>query len=170
MRIHKSYIFGFFVVLLLASSFGCATPFKPISAPGGFEEERLAADRYEVFFQGNGYTSMRRAQDFALLRAAVLCEREGFEFFVLTDQDSWESVRRTYTPEDEIEVRSVERKGSAPQVQSISGDASEENVSRKPRVRLFVQFFTEPPEGNQQVFRSVEVQAQISQQYGIDLD
>ena len=39
-------------------------------------------------FQGNGYTSAERAQDFALLRAAESSLGRGFKYFALLDETS----------------------------------------------------------------------------------
>ncbi len=63
------------VFLLLASVFslwflsGCATSYQQRGFAGGYSETQLAPDVFRVNFEGNGYTSSERAQDFALLRA-----------------------------------------------------------------------------------------------------
>ncbi len=80
------------VLLLFASGFslwflsGCATSYQQKGFTGGYSETQLAPDVFRVNFQGNGYTSSERAQDFALLRAAELSLERGFRYFALLDE------------------------------------------------------------------------------------
>jgi len=82
------------VLLLFASGFslwflsGCATSYHQKGFTGGYSETQLAPDVFRVNFQGNGYTSSERAQDFALLRAAELSLERGFRYFALLDETS----------------------------------------------------------------------------------
>jgi hypothetical protein len=82
------------LALLLASGFslwvlsGCATSYQQKGFTGGYSETQLAPDVFRVNFQGNGYTSSERAQDFALLRAAELSLERGFKYFALLDETS----------------------------------------------------------------------------------
>jgi hypothetical protein len=43
---------------------GCATPYQPMGALGGYQEERLAPDIYRVAFYGNGYTNPQTAAEY----------------------------------------------------------------------------------------------------------
>lgn len=77
---------------------GCATPYQRSGFAGGFEETHLAPDVFRVSFNGNGFTTPQRCQEFALLRAAEVCQQKGFRYFaVLQDtEDANEAVG--YTP------------------------------------------------------------------------
>lgn len=77
-------ISGFSLLLLQ----GCATSYQQKGFTGGYSETQLAPDVFRVNFQGNGYTSSERAQDFALLRAAELSLEKGFRYFALLDESS----------------------------------------------------------------------------------
>ncbi len=74
--------------LLLA---GCmtATPYQPIGtegARGGFDEVRIAPNRYRVSFTGNTLTSRQRVETYLLYRAAELTVEQGFSCFAIEDR------------------------------------------------------------------------------------
>jgi hypothetical protein len=75
---------------------GCATPYQPIGALGGYQEEQLAPDIYRVAFFGNGYTAPQTAAEYLIHRSAELTEQKGFRYFgILAVSD--QSVTRTFT-------------------------------------------------------------------------
>ncbi len=86
------------VMYVSLSLLGCATPYHSNSLLGGYTETQLAPDVFRVGFQGNGYTSPERAQDFALLRAAELAQQNGFRYFVVIDERSSTEVQSFTTP------------------------------------------------------------------------
>jgi hypothetical protein len=58
------------------------------------EEEE---DEYVVVAKGNNLTSMDRVQDYALLRAAQVMEKEGFKYFVVSKEiQDYASTRVIY--------------------------------------------------------------------------
>ena len=77
---------------------GCATPYQPVGFGGGYSETQLAPDVFRVYVRGNGYTSMERAQDFALLRAAELTLQQGFKYFAIIDESSSTDISTYTTP------------------------------------------------------------------------
>ena len=78
------YIFLLIFSLLLIS---CKTPYQKTGLTGGYEESQLSENIYRVYFRGNGYTSMERAADFALIRAAELTIDKGYKFFAIISND-----------------------------------------------------------------------------------
>ena len=74
-----------FIVCALAAAAltGCATPYQPQSLLGGLSETQLGPDVYKIYFNGNGFTSRQRAQDFVMLRGAELCLKSGYHYFGL---------------------------------------------------------------------------------------
>jgi hypothetical protein len=85
---------GFFGVCLLIAS--CATPYQPMGALGGYQEEQLAPDIYRVAFFGNGYTNPQTAADYVIHRCAELTEQRGYRYFgILAVSD--QSLTRTFT-------------------------------------------------------------------------
>ena len=79
------FFVGSFSLWLLS---GCATSYQKVGLKGGYSETQLAPDLFRVNFNGNGYTSSERAQDFALLRAAELSLQRGVRYFALLDESS----------------------------------------------------------------------------------
>lgn len=80
-------------LVLLVGAFAlltaCATPYKQAknARANGFFDMKLQEGMYEVLFNGNDNTSTRKANDFALLRAAEVCLENGYQ--------SFEVVRKT---------------------------------------------------------------------------
>jgi hypothetical protein len=84
------------ILVLLAILTGCATPYQPMGALGGYQEEQLAPDTYRVAFFGNGYTAPQTAAEYLIHRCAELTEQKGFRYFgILAVSD--QSVTRTFT-------------------------------------------------------------------------
>ena len=70
---------------------GCATTptlYAPQTAPraAGYSEYRLEAGRYRVTFQGNPGAPINQVSDYALLRAAELALRDGYDWFRVADR------------------------------------------------------------------------------------
>lgn len=77
---------------------GCATGYHSTGFTGGFHETQLAPDIFRVAFHGNGYTSMDRAQDFTLLRAAELTLANGYHCFAIINESHLERPFTVTTP------------------------------------------------------------------------
>lgn len=75
---------------------GCATGYSNTNFTGGYSDTQLAPDVFRVKFNGNGYTSQDRAQDFALLRAADLTLANGFTRFAVVNESN-QTVQESYT-------------------------------------------------------------------------
>jgi hypothetical protein len=83
-------------LLVSAVLTGCATPYQPMGALGGYQEEQLAPDIYRVAFFGNGYTNPQTAGEYVIHRCAELTEQRGYRYFgILAVSD--QSVARTFT-------------------------------------------------------------------------
>ena len=76
-------------VILLFLLAGCATGYHPLSIDGGYTDSQYSPNTFRVIFRGNGYTSMERAQDLALLRCSELALTNGFHYFqVINESDA----------------------------------------------------------------------------------
>lgn len=69
-----------FCVFVLA---GCVTQYQERTFSGGYSDIQLNENTYRVNVRGNGFTSVSRANDIALLRAAELTLQHGGERFVI---------------------------------------------------------------------------------------
>jgi hypothetical protein len=67
---------------------GCSTPYQQIgtNVAGGYYSERIDANRFEVSFVANGFTTPQKASDFALLRSAEITLEYNFSYFTIDGQ------------------------------------------------------------------------------------
>ncbi len=84
------------IALIAGALAGCATGYSSTNFTGGYSDTQLAPDVFRVKFNGNGYTSQERAQDFALLRAADLTLAHGFTRFAVINESD-QTVQESYT-------------------------------------------------------------------------
>lgn len=78
---------------------GCmtATPYQPATASsaGGYSDQQIEADRFQVSFRGNSLTARETVERYLLFRAAELTLQKGFDHFVLVSKDT-ETRSETY--------------------------------------------------------------------------
>lgn len=67
-------------LLLLVS---CATPYQKSGFSGGYSEEMVGKNMYEVTFRGNGYTGRDKVQRYLKRRCAELAKEKGFTHFAV---------------------------------------------------------------------------------------
>jgi hypothetical protein len=102
---------GALVALTLAIA-SCATPYASNGVLGGYSDTTLAPDVYRVSFQGNGYTSSEKTQDFALLRAAELTRSHGYHYFGIVNGENGGQSGVINTPGTSFTYMSAQRIGS----------------------------------------------------------
>jgi len=79
------------VLALGAATLGAcatATPYGPTDGRYGYSEQRIEQDRYRVTFSGNISTPRETVENFLLYRAAELTVQQGFDYFIMTEQDT----------------------------------------------------------------------------------
>lgn len=77
-------------------------PYRPHSAGGthgGYSEQRLAPDQYQVRFHGNSMTSRDRVEGYMLYRAAELTLQNGYDWFLMVDRNTEHNVRTIVEPD-----------------------------------------------------------------------
>jgi hypothetical protein len=72
------------VIALLLIMASCATPYQKHGFTGGFSEELVAKNTYEVTFNGNGYTGRQRVERFLKRRCAELAKENGYTHFIIS--------------------------------------------------------------------------------------
>ena len=79
---------AFSAALLSACATAAPTVYGPQTAPrgAGYTEYRLESGRYRVTFQGNPGAPVNQVSDYALLRAAELALRDGYDWFRVADR------------------------------------------------------------------------------------
>jgi hypothetical protein len=70
-------------ILLTLSLVGCATPYQPFElfGRGGYQDQRISEDMYEVAYYGNHVTSMQTLNALLLYRSAELTLDCGYDYF-----------------------------------------------------------------------------------------
>ncbi|MBX3564940.1 MAG: hypothetical protein KF790_05800 [Steroidobacteraceae bacterium] len=81
---------------------GCmtATPYQPATASsaGGYSDQQLEANRFQVSFRGNSLTSRETVERYLLFRAAELTVQHGFDHFILVSKDTEKQSETYRTP------------------------------------------------------------------------
>jgi len=90
----KIFIAAFAAATLVACV--TSTPYGPASGnnPYGFLDQKIEANRYRIVFRGNSSTTRETVETFLLYRAAELTVENGFDYFILTEQDT--EANRSY--------------------------------------------------------------------------
>jgi hypothetical protein len=71
---------------------GCetATPYQPLTpnhaSAGGYSDQQLEPNRWQVSFAGNSLTSRERVERYLLFRAAQLTVNQGYDWFQAVDR------------------------------------------------------------------------------------
>ncbi|WP_375396396.1 hypothetical protein [uncultured Sphingomonas sp.] len=80
---------------------GCMaeTAYRPATGVGfarqGYSERQIEANRFQVSFAGNSYTSRDTVERYLLFHAAELTTQQGYDYFVLADRAT-DRTSRTY--------------------------------------------------------------------------
>jgi hypothetical protein len=69
-----------------------ATPYQPLqrgsATSGGYSEQQLEANRFQVSFSGNSVTDRRTVETYLLFRAAELTRQQGYDWFAIVDRQT----------------------------------------------------------------------------------
>lgn len=96
MKTARSLIVAGLAVLSLSACAATPTVYRAALGPQaavGYSEYRLEAGRYRVTFQGGAGAPEAQVADYALLRAAELALRDGYDWFVVADRSTTVSGR-----------------------------------------------------------------------------
>jgi hypothetical protein len=158
---------GLLAFLTLVVSCTRCTPYQSKGLMGGYSDTKLAPDVIRVNFAGNAYTSGERAQDFTLLRAAQLTLTNGYKYFVVLDEQSYNKVSAFTTPGQSYTRGTAFAYGD---YGTYSGTTTymppTTHVMHKPRSGLLIKCFNEKPD-NVQAFDASFVEQSIKQKYNI---
>ncbi len=83
-------------LIVALTACGGATPYRPLENGYGYSERKLESNRYSVTFAGNAQTPRQVVEDYLLYRAAEVTLANGYDHFVLADQDT-EADTRLYS-------------------------------------------------------------------------
>jgi hypothetical protein len=83
-----------FTALLLVS---CATSYQSYGMTGGYKDKKLGPNKFEVYFQGNGVTSIEKVTEYWHKRAFELCEG-GYDYEFLENGHDDNTIYAGATP------------------------------------------------------------------------
>lgn len=76
------------IILLL----GCAVTYRPMNASGGYTENQINENTFEVTFEGNQYNSLDEVRTYLTFRCAELTLEQGLTHFLIIEDASYEDV------------------------------------------------------------------------------
>lgn len=84
-------------VLLLLAACATSTPYGPAQGARGygFSDQRIESNKFRITFRGNSSTSREIVENSLLYRAAELTVQEGFDHFVLEENET--EARTSYS-------------------------------------------------------------------------
>jgi hypothetical protein len=94
----RAFAFAALAALSLAAC-ATSTPYGPATSknPYGFTDQKIEDGRYRIVFRGNSSTNRETVETYLLYRAAELTIENGFDYFVVTEQDTETSRRYSTT-------------------------------------------------------------------------
>lgn len=78
---------------ILLTACATATPYRPLADGYGYSERKLESNRYAITFAGNSQTPRRVVEDYLLYRAAEVTLANGYNYFIMADQDTEADTR-----------------------------------------------------------------------------
>ena len=147
----------------------CATKYEAIGATGGFYHTKVSDNVYLIGFRGNGFTDAKRANDFALLRAAEIGSKLGFTHFVVEgtlDKSKTEIINTSSTTNSSGNIYSYGNKTS------FNGTSTTTNNTMpvyKPGVEIGVLYSEGIPQGRHlEIYEVEKVISEIKSKYKIN--
>jgi hypothetical protein len=88
----------FLIIFLILLEAGCATPYQSRGLTGGYSDQQIDENTFNVEYQGNGYTRRQKVEMALLRRCAELTLEHGFDYFIIIDKDSDTKQATVTTP------------------------------------------------------------------------
>lgn len=168
-------IIGLFAFCLCITA--CASPYKESGLMGGYDETILAPNQYRVSFKGNGYTSMERAKDYAMIRCSEVTIQHGYRYFIITNDDSYRKQYSIYIPGETYTEYSGKSHGTLHyngeytvktkcKINSYTTPGYSENIA-KPRAVFMIVAFKDAQTAPRGAFDAYFLSNSLKDKYGI---
>lgn len=144
---------------------GCVTKYQRQGFSGGYRETMLGTNMFRVVFNGNGYTSPDRIQDFALLRCSELTLNAGYSYFKVLTEDDRPSVS-TWTQNGYASTSGHISSSGYFTAETTYTPAATENII-KPRSAYLIRCYSDKP--NFFVFDAHFLKNSITNRYNLKL-
>ncbi len=101
MNLFFKIVFTVSVIILLL---GCAVTYKPMNATGGYSENQLNENTFEVTFEGNQYNDLNEVRTYLTFRCAELTLEQGLSHFLIVEDASFEEIPDTEFSEADFTI------------------------------------------------------------------
>jgi hypothetical protein len=155
-----------FVIILMS---GCATGYGPAGIKGGYSDNKLQDDVYQVSFKGNAYTGSEKAKDYALLRASEIALKNDYKYFIVLDGKDSVKVTTYTTPLQAQTNGNIQMNGNTGSFDGTTSFSGGETYAyNKPRTSLTIKCFKEKPTTIEAfIYDAVQIKENLSSKYGI---
>jgi len=152
-------------LLLIAS---CATPYQESgeSIAGGHMFKRESNNIFKVAFSGNGFTSPKRAKDFAMLRAAEITLEHQFNYFTIIGKKDVTSTEHIDTGGSSYTTGNISSYGNYATYSGTTTYSPSTTPVHKPASLVIIQCYTKKPSGNTgQIYDAKSVKDELRAKY-----
>ncbi|MBL7131290.1 MAG: hypothetical protein ISS45_07825 [Candidatus Omnitrophica bacterium] len=162
------------LIVLCLGLVGCATGYGRKGWKGGYTDLRLQDDIFKVTFKANAYTGRDKAQDYALLRCSEVTLNNGYRYFIIVDDKSYQQDYSYTTPVTSQTYGTASAYGGSSYAHgTYSGTTNyyggQTYNMKKPIIIHTIRCFKEKPEDvNTMVFDASQVSENIRKQYNIN--
>lgn len=159
------YILHVLPILLFAS---CATPYQEAgeSVAGGHMFKRESTNVFKVAFSGNGFTSPKRAKDFAMLRAAEITLEHQFMYFTIIGKQDTSSTDYIDTGGSSYTTGTVSSHGGYSTYSGTTTYTPSTTPVHKPASLVAIRCYTARPSGHVgKVYDAKSVQDELRAKY-----
>ena len=89
---------------LLSLLLGCAVSYAPMKASGGYSENQLNENTFEVTFEGNQYNSLDEVRTYLTYRCAELTLEKRLSHFLIIEDASFENIPEKEFSEGDLTI------------------------------------------------------------------
>lgn len=92
---NKQRFFSFSPILVLLLYISCSTAYQRSGWKGGFSDKQIRHNEFSLLVSINGYTSWETMIDYAILRSSELSLENGYAYFMLLNEKTYNVISRT---------------------------------------------------------------------------
>jgi hypothetical protein len=161
------------LLVLCLGIMGCETAYRIQSFKGGYADYQLQDDIYKVEFKANAFTDADKAQDYALLRCSEVTLNNGYRYFIIVDEQSYQKNSSITTPVTSQTYGTASAYGGSGYAQgTYSGTTNyyggQTYNLKKPIIINIIRCFKEKPENiGTMIFDAEQVSENIRERYNI---
>ena len=146
-----------------------ATPYQSSGATGGFQNQRISTNQFLVDFAGNGFTSKKKTNDFALLRAAEITKEYQFNYFTIEGDRDLSRSERHYSGSTSRTTGYLNSYGSSASYSGYTTTTPQVTNIYKPGSQLRIKCYVNKPTGHVgRIFTADQVIVEMKSKHKIE--